>query len=362
MRIVIDVSPLSLPRTGIGNYIRGMVAGLAEAGAAAGHEIVAFAPVGPRGGRRIRETLKDLPVDCILVTLPRAHAWRVAWSRAGHPAVERLVGRLDVFHFSDWMYPPQRDGLRTTTIHDLVPIRHPEWVTRQTRGMHRAKYGASVECDVVFVNSRYTGHDVEEYFGKRCPPTVVAYPGIDPRFGPEGPRADLGAPYVLTVCTHEPRKNLETLVDAFRLVRRQQIDLRLAVVGGRGWGEPAQLDADGILELGFVEDARLADLYRGAAVFAYPSKFEGFGMPVVEAMACGRPVVCSSHPSLDEACGKVARRADPASPEALAVALEAALRDSSDAGEGRRHAQSFTWRACGEAVLHGYSDVASAGA
>ena len=360
MRIVIDVSPLSLPRTGIGNYIRGMVAGLAEVGAEAGHEIVAFAPVGPRGAKRIRETLGGLPIDCVLITLPRAHAWRVAWSRAGRPAVERFVGQLDVFHFSDWMYPPQRDGLRATTIHDLVPIRHPEWVTRQTRRMHRAKYRASAECDVVFVNSRYTGRDVEEYLGERCPPTVVAYPGIDPRFRPEGPRADLGGPYVLTVCTHEPRKNLQTLLDAFRLVRRSHGDLKLAVVGARGWGEQPNLRADGVLELGFVDDARLAELYRGAAVFAYPSKFEGFGMPVVEAMASGVPVVCSSHPSLDEACGAVARRADPTSPEAFAAAIEAALRGGAEPEAGRRHARSFTWRACGEAVLHGYSGAASA--
>src|SRR5688572_22605579 len=101
MRIVVDVSPLSLPRTGIGNYIRGMVAGLAELGPPSGHEIVAFAPVGPRGARRIRDALAAVPVGITLVTLPRAHAWRVAWSRAGWPAVERLVGRLDVFHFSD---------------------------------------------------------------------------------------------------------------------------------------------------------------------------------------------------------------------------------------------------------------------
>src|SRR6188472_3727705 len=108
MKIVLDVSPLSRPRTGIGNYIRGMVAGLAEA-AEGRHMLVAFGPSGPRGRARIRESLAGLPL---------AQLWRSGWSRLAWPAVESVVGRLDVFHFSDWMYPSQRRGVRATTVHD----------------------------------------------------------------------------------------------------------------------------------------------------------------------------------------------------------------------------------------------------
>jgi hypothetical protein len=125
VRIVVDVSPLSRARTGIGNYLRGMLAGLAEAGSKE-HELVAFGPSGPRGRRRIREALAGLPVEPRLPLLP--HEARTAWSRAGRLAIERVVGALDVFHFSDWMYPPQRGGVRATTVHDLVPLRFPEWV------------------------------------------------------------------------------------------------------------------------------------------------------------------------------------------------------------------------------------------
>jgi glycosyltransferase involved in cell wall biosynthesis len=107
--------------------------------------------------------------------------------------------------------------------------------------------------------------------------------------------------------------------------------------------------------LGFVSDEELARLYRGASAFAYPSRFEGFGIPVVEALASGTPALVSSHPSLDEASGDVALRADPDDPEAFAAALEAAL--DTPRGVGVDHAARFTWRACGEAVLAGYESA-----
>ena len=109
MRIVVDVTPLALPRTGIGNYVLGMLRGLTEAGPE--HEIVAFSAVAPPGKRRIEEALDGVPVERRLVLVPpKSHWWRTAWSRLGRGPVEWLAGPLDVFHFSDWMYPPQRGG------------------------------------------------------------------------------------------------------------------------------------------------------------------------------------------------------------------------------------------------------------
>jgi glycosyltransferase involved in cell wall biosynthesis len=357
MRIVVDVTPLSRPRTGIGNYFRGMLAGLAEAGEGR-HELVAFGPSGPRGRTRIRESLDGLPVDLRLPLLPRAHAWRVTWSRLGRPSVERFVGPLDVFHFSDWMYPPQRGGLRATTIHDLVPLRFPDWVEPATARMHGTKYvHAAKTCDRIFVNSRFTAGEVVELLDVPEERVVVAHPGIDPRFRPDDDRADLGGPYVLSVGTLEPRKNLHALAEAFTLVRQRHPQLTLAIAGLEGW-ENRPLEAEGIRLLGYVSDDELSRLYRGAAAFAYPSRFEGFGIPVVEAMASGVPAVVSSHRSLDEASGDAALRADPADPRAFAAALEWALEAGSQVRErGLAHASRFTWRACGGAVLAGYESA-----
>jgi glycosyltransferase involved in cell wall biosynthesis len=352
VRIVVDVSPLSRARTGIGNYLRGMLAGLAEAGSKE-HELVAFGPSGPRGRRRIREALAGLPVEPRLPLLP--HEARTAWSRAGRLAIERVVGALDVFHFSDWMYPPQRGGVRATTVHDLVPLRFPEWVQPETLRMHGRKYEhAARSCDRLFVNSRFTAGEVVELLGVPEERVVVAYPGIDPRFHAEGVSADLGGPYVLTVSTLEPRKNLPALVEAFTLLRQRRPELTLAIAGLEGW-EEKPLAAEGVSLLGFVSDDELARLYRGALAFAYPSRFEGFGIPVVEALASGVPAVVSSHPSLDEASGGATLRADPDDPEAFADALEEAL--GSPRGTGVEHASRFTWRACGEAVLAGYESA-----
>jgi glycosyltransferase involved in cell wall biosynthesis len=347
VRIVVDVSPLSHPRTGVGNYIRGSLLGLAESG---GHDILAFAPASRHGQHEIEASLAGIAVERKLPVLPAAHAARIAWSRLGRPAAERVVGPFDVLHFSDWMYPPQRSGLRSTMIHDLVPLHHPEWVHARTRRMHGAKYvHAARSCDVVIVNSRFTADDVVATLGVPRERVHVAYPGVEPGFTPDGDRLDLGRPYALTVATLEPRKNLVGLVEAHR---RLGGDLALAVAGAAGWGEQAKLDVPNIVRLGYTPPDDLPRLYRGASVVVYPSLFEGFGMPIVEAMACGVPVVASSHPSLDEASGDAAVRADPDDPDAIAAAIRVALdRRDELVAKGLEHARSFTWLANGRAHL-----------
>jgi len=353
LRIAFDVSPLShAPRTGVPNYILGSLRGLA---AVAGdeHELVPFAPVSMRGKRNLEQALDGVGLRRRVGWLPFAHVWRTGWSKLGRPPAERFLGPFDVLQFWDWMYPPQRAGVRATMIHDLVPLRHPEWTTPRTRSMHTAKYrNAAATCDVIFVNSTYTGQDVAELLHVPDDRIELASPGVASVFKSDGERADLGRPYLLTVATLEPRKNLETLLAAHRLL---DLDLLLAVSGPPGWGPEVELEREGVRGLGYVTDEELARLYRGAEAFVFPSRFEGFGIPVLEAMASGAPAVVSSHPSLDDACGDAAVRVDPDSPEAIAAGIAEALsrRDELTA-RGLEHARRFTWEATGRAFLDGY--------
>ena len=336
MRIAYDVTPLSHPRTGVGNYILGALKGMVEA--RSGDELVVFGPVSIRGRSLLDEALAGVDVEHKLATVPFAHATRRAWGALGHPAAERLVGDFDVLHFTDWMRPPQRQGLRATMIHDLGPLRFPERLHPRTVNMHTANAREAQRCDVVFVNSAFTGRDVVERLGISRERIRVAYPGVASIFTADGPN-EFTDPFVFSTATDSWRKNGENLRRACELI-------------GANW--PLIMpNRDGQ----FSEDS-IARLYRGATVFVYHSRFEGFGMPVVEAMASGAPCVVSSHPSLDEACGEAAIRVDPESPRAIADGiLEAHERRDELVSLGLAHASAFTWAATGRAHLRGYADA-----
>ena len=339
MRIVLDVSPLSRPRTGIGNYVRGMVAGLAEAGEGE-HELVAFGPSGPNGRRRIRESLAGLPVEVRLPLLPRAQAWRSGWSRIGWPPVESVVGRLRRLPLLGLDVPvaarrragddrprPRAAALSRSgssprrcacTGRSTRTRRAPATASSSTRASPLARCASCSACP---------------RSGSWSPT-----PGSTRAFGPRASGPTSAAP----TCSRSRRwsraRTFRRSSPRSRVLRRRRPELTLALAGLEGW-EDRPLAAEGVRLLGFVSDEELARLYRGADAFAYPSRFEGFGIPVVEALASGTPAVVSSHPSLDEASGDAALRADPDDPEAFAAALEAAL--DAPRGAGLEHAASL---------------------
>jgi len=340
VRIAYDVTPLSHPRTGVGNYILGALKGMAEA-ADGSHELVAFGPVSIRGRKLLDSTLADLPVERRIATVPFGHAVRTAWSRLGRPSAERFLGDMDVLHFTDWMVPPGRPRVRATMIHDLGPLRYPERLHPRTVRMHSATARAAAGCDVVFTNAEYTANDVVDQLSIPRERIHVAYPGVDARYRPDGERHEIGHPYVFTTATEDWRKNRGVVEAALRLLGD---DLMLVSLGQGGRG--------------YVADDELPALYRGAAVFAYPSRFEGFGIPIIEAMACGVPCVVSAHPSLDEACGDAAVRADPDSPEAFAEGITRALAEREElVSRGLAHAGRFNWLETGRIHLQSYADA-----
>ena len=210
------------------------------------------------------------------------------------------------------------------------------------------------EGDVVFVNSEFTKGEVVELLGVSADKVVVAYPGVE--VSAEGPRADLGRPYVLTVATLEPRKNLETLLAA-----PLPAGHALAVVGAAGWGPQPKLDRPDVIRLGYVDDHELARLYRGAAAFVYPSRFEGFGIPVLEAMAAGCPVIAADATALPEVVDGVGRLVGTDDIAGWEAAMGAALETprSASADDERRRAAQFSSDRSVAALVDAYRRAAA---
>lgn len=288
---------------------------------------------------------------------------------------------LDVVH-----YPNQFGGIflprairRVVTLHDLTPLLFPSMHPRRRVLAYKVAARLALgRADRIMVDSDHTGKDVVA-FEPRCAPAVVTvYPGVGADYSP-GPgdpsflgRNHLQRPYILTVGVLEPRKNHALLLTALSQLVAGGHDLDLVIIGRPGWhwvdprsrGEFQSLTGR-VRVLEDVAGHEMVEFYRHAAVFAYPSWYEGFGLPVLEAMACGTPVVCSNSSSLPEAGGTAALYADPHDPAAFAAQIIRALGD----GELRRrmiasgleHAHRLSWERTARETLRVYQSVAALG-
>ena len=179
---------------------------------------------------------------------------------------------------------------------------------------------------------------------------VIPY-GVGPPFVPDGPAAE--GDYVLTVSTLEPRKNFDGLLEGFRRSGLEGLELR--VVGGEGWGS-VEVDGDRVRRLTNVDDEELARLYRGAAAVVYVSLYEGFGLPVLEAMACGTPVVAPAGPPYDEFARGIAFEVDPRDPDSIAHGLQRAVASGSQP-VGVQRAADFTWERAVQSHVELYREL-----
>ena len=257
---------------------------------------------------------------------------RELWDRgASRPRVEDWTGAVDVVHATNFVAPPARAPI-VVTVHDVTFIRYPELCTPDTLRYPRLLERAIARGAVVHTPSEFVAAEVREFFTIDADRVVPIHSGIPDvvRGDPvAGARAAGGARYVLALGTIEPRKNLLTLVEAFDRVARHDEELRLVVAGPPGWDADRVAAAisgararDRIVRLGFVADQLRGDLLAGATVFAYPSLYEGFGFPPLEAMRAGVPVVASTAGSLPEILGDAALLVAPSDVDALAAAIE----------------------------------------
>ncbi len=249
------------------------------------------------------------------------------------------------------------------TVHDLTALLLPETHSARVRWSQLPFLERSLDrARLIVADSEATAADLRFHFPATSGRLRVVYPGVDPLFTPAAPddvkliRNELGCPdgYLLFVGTLEPRKNVPLLLDAWQALRREDpATPPLVLAGGAGWhggNLPRRLAAlapHGLHHLGRVSDQRLVRLLQGATVFVYPSLYEGFGLPPLEAMACGVPVVTSNAASLPEVVGNAGLTVDPRNPENLVIALQRLLADPDLAAElgrrGRERAAAFTW-------------------
>ena len=365
MRIGIDYTAAARQRAGIGRYARELATALLRLESP--HEYIVFAASGGLGERDWRPETGKSRVQ--FRTLPLSDDWMARlWQRLRLPIpVEVITGPLDVFYSPDFVLPPTRLPTRTLlTVHDLSFLRYPDaFVPSLRRYLERAVPRSVARATRVLADSEATRADLITLLEVPPEKVEVLYSGVGARFRAEREpgemdrlRAQYGIceqPYVLSVGTLQPRKNYVRLI---RAAARLGSGVRLVIAGGRGWlyeGILAEAEEHGerVRLLGFVDDADLPALYRNAALFAFPSLYEGFGLPVLEAMACGVPVVCSNAPSLPEVAGEAALLVDPLDTDGLAGAMTRALHDTGLRREmvakGLVQAARFTWqRAAGQ--------------
>jgi glycosyltransferase involved in cell wall biosynthesis len=290
-----------------------------------------------------------------------------SWHALRYPPADLgLRPRADVVHATSPAVPPRSAPL-VATVHDLAFLDHPEWYTpRGVRFFRRGTDLARREAAAVVVPSEATAAACRRHGFDPARLHVVSH-GVDvPQVAPEDvgrlrARWGLDRPYVLWCGTHEPRKNLPGLLRGFALAARDT-DAHLVLVGPSGWGEGAAPDAsvaDRVHAVGFLPTTDLHAAYAGAAAFCYPSLEEGFGMPVLEALAHGTPVVTSRDSPMAEIAAGAAVLVDPADPDAIRDGLLAALADDGRmARAGRVVAAHHTWEAAAAALAGVYRSVA----
>jgi glycosyltransferase involved in cell wall biosynthesis len=401
MKVGLDATPLLGPQTGVGRYVAALAGALAGLPGPEPEE-VALVPFSWRGTADLPRVVATLEGDWAAAgVVPRtdgdggpaarpgrlrcgrrrvpARLLQAAWARLPVPPVEWLAGPVDVFHATNFVAPPARRAASVVTVHDLSYLRYPEMVTAASARYEELVPRALRRGAVVCTPTAAVAAEVADTY-RLAPERLVVTPlGV----GAAWRRAaapdpawlaahDLPERYLLFVGTREPRKNLPTLLAAYRALLAGRVPPAgrpgaagagvppLVLAGPPGWGEAldlAGLPAGAVRTPGYLAEEDLARLVAGAAALAFPSWYEGFGLPALEALACGTPVVASDLPALREVLADQAELVPPGDADALAEALLRVLDDpgGEPARAARRaRAAGFTWDACAQASLAAY--------
>ena len=364
--VAIDVTPFVGVRTGIGHAVVETLEALRRSPQAPG--LVPYAI-----GTSAFAARGSLPLGTRVVPVPTTALLR-AWSSLEAPRFDRLLRPANVLHATNFIAPPTR--LPTiVTVHDCAFVRFPELVPASVRPFRAVVGRAVARGALVHCTTEAVATEVDELFGPslREGGRLVVVPYGVPRLGDSGPLpvgvagALGGRPYVLALGALEPRKNLPRLVRAFEATAPRHGELRLVLAGPDGPDRPA-IDAaidsldppmrERVILAGAMNGGARRHLIEGAAVLAYPSLYEGFGFPMLEAMSLGVPVVAGRSGGLPEVAGEAALLVDPTDTTAIGDGLERVLSDSSVrerlVAAGRERAAAFSWEAAAEGLIAAY--------
>ncbi len=372
MRICVNASPAVHHIAGLGRYTQELMTALLAIDSK--NDYVAF--YNRPGEAQVEPPLDRLPrLTTNLATKP----WRMSALLAHFARVpqDRLFPAVDLFHATDHLLPRLARVRSVFTLHDLVFRFYPETHKPLNRWFLTLMMPRFLEAaDAVIAVSEWTKKDAIELYGLDEDKIRVVYEGVNPRFRPASAESisavrqkyGILEKFILCVGTIEPRKNLTSLLEAYHSVRNGRRDLKLVIVGKMGWlyeGFFRRLRELGleneVIFPGFVPDEDLPSLYSAADLFVFPSLYEGFGLPVLEAMACGTPVVTSNSSSLPEVTGEATVLVDPNDVQALIRAMSAVLDNKELRGElhakGLRQAAKFSWETAAYETLALYDKV-----
>lgn len=358
MRILLDYRPALRQRTGVGEYAHHLAAALQQQ-LGEGDSLTLFS-----SSWKDRLAPDAVPGAGTLDVRVPVQLLNLAWHRLGWPPVERLGGHADVTWSLHPLLMPSRRAAQLVTVHDLYFLDHPEATAREVRRDYPALAGAHARrADGVIVNSAHTRDLVVSRLGVAAGKVTVCYPGA-PRWPAR--REPVAAGPILHMGTIEPRKNVAGLVKAYLALARRQPHVPPLVLAGRLAMPPASLAAGDDRDLfrqkvslaGYVGDEERQRLYREASMLVIASSDEGFGMPALEAMTVGLPIVASLRGALPEVVGEAGVLVDPEDPDALASALERVLLDAALrrrlAAAGVERARRFNWESSAAALLEAF--------
>jgi glycosyltransferase involved in cell wall biosynthesis len=291
------------------------------------------------------------------------------WNRWHLFPIEKFIGKVDIFHTSNWAQPPSK-SLKVTTVHDLTPLIHSKHhLPAIVSNFKNNLYWIEKECNKIIVDSQSTKNDLQKYIKYPSENIEVIYLAADKKFtqikdqeriSKIKHKYNITKDFILSVATHEPRKNLKMLISAFSKIKS---NAQLVLVGKYGWGENQLPDQENIITTGFVSDDDLPILYSAAKVFVYPSLYEGFGLPVLEAISCGCPVITSNISSLPEVAGSAAILINPKKESDIVTALETILTSPSlyqkMSNDSLKQSKKFSWLSTAQSTLSVYENLSN---